>query len=71
MFTIFIPAGTPLGSYTGFFQILGGSDPGSLGAISNVVEFQIDVPEPDVRLLLLGSGIVGLAGLFRHKLLTI
>jgi PEP-CTERM motif len=69
LFTILIPPGTPAGVYDGFFQILGGSDGSGQDPISNVAEFQFDVPEPDSLLLLLGSGAIALIGLARRKLL--
>ncbi len=63
LFSITIPAGTPVGEYDGYFQILGGSDPSGLDPISNVAEFQVDVPEPHPMLLLFGSGTIALCGL--------
>ena len=72
LFTIFIPAGTPVGDYTGFFQILGGdaNNPGGLDAISNLVQFEVQVPEPSALWMMLSCGGLAFAGFARFKLLA-
>jgi|SRR5208282_4746620 len=69
LFTITIPHGTAVGAYNGYFQILGGSDGSQLNPISNVVEFQVDVPEPASLLLVFSTGAIALFGLARRRLL--
>ena len=71
LFTVLIPAGTPAGEYTGFFQILGGSDPFSLDEISNVVMFTIDVPEPATVLVLFVPAVFVLFVFGRRKLVPL
>lgn len=70
LFTVTVPAGTAVGPYFGYFQILGGRDGNGLSAISNVASFEVDVvntPEPGT-MLLLGSGGLALFGTLRRKL---
>ena len=69
LFTVWVPPAIPIGSYYGYFQILGVSDGSELNAISNVAQFEIyAVPEPG-SLLLLGTGGLALMGALRRKLL--
>lgn len=65
LFTISVPSTAALGSYDGFFEILGGAD-GNASNILSSVSFQVDnvsssaVPEPS-SILLLATGFLGLA----------
>lgn len=69
LFTVYIPATTPMGNYYGYFQILGGSDGSQLNPISNVASFEINaIPEPGT-MLLLGTGGIALFGTLRRKLM--
>ncbi|MCU1323233.1 MAG: putative exosortase interaction protein [Acidobacteriaceae bacterium] len=72
LFTVTLPSNIASGLYTGFFEILGGSDGGSLDTLQSV-NFQVNVapvvsavPEPE-SLMLLAAGLPGLAVLARSK----
>lgn len=57
-----VPNSTTRGTYTGYFEILGGGDAFAQNQISNPVSFQINaVPEPS-SMLLVGSGSLALFG---------
>jgi PEP-CTERM motif len=73
IFTVRIPAGTPVATYPGFFEILGGASGSASNTLGNV-DFSVTVtpdsvtatPEPS-SFMLLGSGLAGLAGVVRRK----
>lgn len=67
LFTVDIPNGTPVGLYTGSFEILGGgpSDQNVVGTATFDVEI---TPEPGT-LLLLGTGLLALGFLAERKAL--
>jgi hypothetical protein len=70
LFTVTVPLGTPVGTYEGEFDLLGGSN----GGDSNLLgadDFTITVivtPEPSSLVLLL-TGMAGLAGTLRRRLI--
>jgi len=70
-FTVFISPGTPSGPYYGTYVILGGPTPSDFGEVGSAT-FEVDVasvvPEPSSLLLLL-SGMAGLAGTLRRRLI--
>ena len=72
LFTVTVPLGTPGGIYAGSFEITGGGD-GSASFSLGSADFNIDVtgtgavvPEPS-GLVLMFSGIAGLAGTLRRR----
>jgi hypothetical protein len=66
LFTIFLPTSTPNAIYNGSFSILGGSDGNAANDLADV-EFQVStVPEP-TTILMLGTGLSGLATMIRRK----
>ena len=70
LFTVFIPALTPQGLYTGTFEILGGGDGNAQEVLGNTT-FDIEVtPEPS-SLLLLSTGLLALGILMGRKRLKV
>lgn len=74
LFTITVAPGTPDGAYTGTFEIQGGSD-GNTYDVLGAPGYEVDVtspssatPEPS-SLVLLASGLAGLAGTLRRRLI--
>ena len=68
LFFITVPDGTASGSYSGAIELTGGSDQ-SAGDQLALTSFTVNVvtPEPS-SLLLMFSGLVGMAGMMRRKL---
>jgi hypothetical protein len=61
LFTVSISQQAAIGAYTGFFTILGGSNPSAMDQLSNTASFEVVVvPEPATALLL-GTGLAGIA----------
>jgi hypothetical protein len=61
LFNVDIPEETPLGLYTGSFEILGGGDPSDDTDVAGSANFDASVtPEPP-NFLLFGAGMLALA----------
>lgn len=69
LFSVVLPADIAVGTYNGFFEILGGSDGGSQNSLA-LADFQINtVPEPGTWVLLAtGLGIFAMWIFGRHYL---
>ena len=68
LFTITVAGGTPYGLYAGTYQILGGADSNAQDVLASE-NFDIQItPEPS-SLMLLASGLAGLAGVLRRRLI--
>lgn len=67
LFTVTLPAGLAQGAYSGYFEVLGGSDPSALNPLATV-DFQIDSPVPEpASWLLLATGVAFLGFAFRAQ----
>jgi hypothetical protein len=68
LFDVDVPDGTPIGLYTGYFDITGGHYNSSEQYTVGTADFNIYVtPEPS-SLLLLASGLAGIAGTLKRRL---
>lgn len=68
LFNVDVPPGTPVGVYTGSFEILGSSNPSDTTTVAGSAVFNVAAtPEPSSMILLL-IGFAGIGGaLLRHR----
>ncbi|MFZ1086776.1 MAG: PEP-CTERM sorting domain-containing protein [Terracidiphilus sp.] len=69
MFDVTVPLGTAPGIYVGWMEVLGGSD-GNASNLLGSESFTVDVTPEPASLLLLASGVAGIAGLLRRRLIV-
>jgi len=68
-FTVFIPAGTPIGLYEGSYEILGGPTYSDFGVVGSA-NFDVNLTPEPTSFLLLGTGLLALAVIARRKIVS-
>jgi len=67
LFNVDVPPGT-LGDYSGYFQVLGGYDNSTELNTLGTAKFEVEVTPEPTTILLLGTGVLSLAGTLRRRL---
>ncbi len=67
LFNVDVPPGT-LGDYSGYFQVLGGYDNSTELNTLGTANFEVEVTPEPTTILLLGTGVLSLAGTLRRRL---